>query len=115
MTEPSPIQNEIARQLHFTKPDPLAPGKDVGMATMNDPNSLRIVFPAQDRSVVVTYDEGADHYNVEVGKLDGTECEEFRGIYCDQMTGLVWGDGAKDFETELGPMVQVFFPEDGER
>jgi hypothetical protein len=108
----TPIQEEIARQLHLTKPDRLVPKRDVGMQEVGT-HALRILIFGE-RTAVVTYDEGMDEYNVTVKQTDGTHT--YNGVGPDTMTELVWGEGVKDFEAACGPMVVVtdWFTADGE-
>ncbi len=134
--------NEIVRQLHFTKPDALRPGADVGMQPLPDGVSVGIFIRPAMRVAVVLYLEGADEYVVATadvpdeftffseqqrerhlerefirlhrackgGDEDGVTVVERPGP--DGMTRIVWGDEAKDFEAELGPMV-IITDEDG--
>jgi hypothetical protein len=103
----TPIQIEIARQIHNAKPDALVPGEDVGMHPEGDTSILvRIVVErVVVRRVTVTYDAGPDTYTVRIEHRRGVD--ELAGIYCDQLGELIFGDDAKAWDEPFATIVML--------
>jgi hypothetical protein len=75
-TEPTPIQNEIARQIHVQKPAHLVPGRDVGMLLippLDGREAIAVHVLTDDTKAIVCYDAGRDTYVVSRQKFDEYE------------------------------------------
>lgn len=106
--EPNQIHQTIAQQIDHMKPEHMEPGVDVGMEPC-DATTLRIVTHVRDaerrRAFDVSYDEGADLYNVVCyppGAAADPERDVHTGVFCDQLGELVFGDDAKPWTQSFG-------------
>lgn len=101
------VAQNIAGQLHHTKPDGLTPRKDVGMEVITD--GVRVhIFPWGTVADIV-YLDGPDLYSVKVTDEFGTS--EYDRVDCITMTELVWGDEAKPYTDPV--IVIETYNEDG--
>jgi hypothetical protein len=101
----TPIQIEIARQIHNAKPDALVPGKDIGMDPLGETAIVVqiVVERVVTRRITVTYDEGPDTYTVRIEHRAGVD--ELAGIYCDQLGELVFEGDAKPWDEPFATIV----------
>jgi hypothetical protein len=106
----TPIQMEIARQIHNAKPDGLVPGRDVGFEPLGE-DSLIVRLAVEIRPglrvtslrVVVTYDHGRDDYDVRL-ETD-SESKDLDRVYCDQLGELIFGEDAKPWDEPMGAII----------
>jgi hypothetical protein len=114
-TEPTPIQNEIARQIHVQKPAHLVPGRDVGMLLippLDGREAIAVHVLTDDTKAIVCYDAGRDTYVVSRQKFDESEPRKFDDIYVDQLGEMIFGSDATEF---TGPFVEIWTEgDDGE-
>lgn len=113
--EPTPIQNEIARQIHVQKPAHLVPGRDVAMLLV-DPiegrEGVAVHVIPDDTKAIVYYDAGRDTYLMSRQKFNETEPQSIGDVYVDQLGELIFGSDATAF-TE--PLVEIWTEgDDGE-
>jgi len=101
--EPNDTHEIIAHYLHHTKPEHLKPGRDVGIAIMDEHTVIAHVLPLL-TIAVITYQPGPDLFDVTIS--DATpKVREYAGVYCDQLGELIYGTGAGEFTL---PLVEMF-------
>lgn len=113
------VANNIAEQLHHTKPDHLEPKIDVGMTQMPDDAGVVVSIlarprPGHDldgygRRVEIVYDEGRDIYDLWIREQKPGERKTVRhleGMFADQLGELVWGEEAKPYEMPMFELLE---------
>lgn len=100
LTNVTPLQKEIAAQVHVQKPEHLVPGVHVGFEFPDDNLSLDVLLRddvlSPTRRVRISYVEGADLY--EVTMPDG---EVMGNVYCDDLGRILFGEDAVEFIPEV--------------
>src|SRR3954469_9285635 len=98
--QPTPIQNEIARQLHHQKPAHLVPGKHIGFVAVTDEDGhegIGVLVNTDGTKALVLYDEGRDTYIVSVKRFNDDKARAYDDVYCDQLGAMVYGSDAEPF------------------
>lgn len=105
--EPTPIQNEIARQIAAQKPAHLRPGVDVVFVAVMESGreGIGVWVRTDDTKALVMYDAGRDTYVVSRKRVTDEATQAFDDVYVDQLGDLIFGTDAEAF-TE--PMVQIY-------
>jgi hypothetical protein len=96
----TPIQMEIARQIHNAKPDGLVPGRDVGFEPLGE-DSLIVRLAVEIRpGLRVT---SLRDYDVRL-ETD-SESKDLDRVYCDQLGELIFGGDAKPWDEPMGAII----------
>jgi hypothetical protein len=107
LSDISAIQIECANQVAAQAPDRFTPTENLIFRPASfDPDVLAVDIHDEDglRRFVVRYNP-VDDYDVMLvqwpEKVAGEAPREWKGVYCDDLGGIMFGDEAKDFVPEI--------------